>query len=409
MTMPRRLTAAALGSILAPGRTVFVEAATAEPLELAAMLAAEPELTRGVRFVGCPLPGINRFAWARHPEAVAEVFFPIAEGGAGAGRQVLRPLHYTDIYAYLRDVCPVDVAFLRLAPPDAAGNCSLGIVADFAPAILAKARLIVAEIATSMPSPPNGPSIPYDRIDWVLETDRPVPAFPPEGRDGAAMAAIARHAASLIRDGDTLQIGIGRVQGAILGALGSHRRLALHSGLLSDAVLDLVEAGAMTRPMTAGVAIGTRRLYDWLAHARQVTFAPVAVTHGTTSIAAVESFLSINSALEIDLLGQVNAETANGRRVSSVGGLVDYMRGARASPGGRSIIALPATARGVSRIVPRLGAPASAARADVDYVVTEHGVAALRYATSEERAEALIAIADPAARPALEAAWRDMR
>jgi 4-hydroxybutyrate CoA-transferase len=411
--MPGRLTADRLSGLLRPGTTVFVESASAEPLGIADFLAKDPTLTRGVRFVGGWLPGINRFDYARDPDAVMETFFPIRAfvASPGAGRQIVRPLHYTEIFTYLRDVCPVDVAFLQVAPPDGNGNCSLGIVAEFVPAILGKARVIVAEVSSAMPAPPLAPTIPYARLDWIVETDRPPPAFPVEDRDGGVADAIAGHVAPLIRDGDTLQVGLGRIQHAVLRRLKDHRDLALHSGLISDGVLDLIEAGAMPRPLVAAVGLGTRRLYDFLGHTRQVRFASVEEVHFTAALAAVDRFVSINSALEVDLFGQVNAEIANGRRVSGVGGLVDFMRGARASPGGRSILALPATARGdISRIVPRLGRTAlvSAARADLDYVVTEHGVAALRYGTIEERAQALIGIAAPIERDALASAWCSM-
>ncbi|MDB5362449.1 MAG: hypothetical protein JWO51_3746 [Rhodospirillales bacterium] len=411
--MPGRLTAETLRHLLRPGTTVFVESASAEPLGIAAMLAEDPALTRGVRFVGGWLPGINRFDYALDPDAVMEAFFPIRAfvKTPGAGRQIVRPLHYSEIFTYLRDVCPIDVAFLQVAPPDRDGNCSLGIVAEFVPAILGKAKTIVAEVSSAMPAPPLAVKIPYHRLGWVVETDRPPPEFPIDERDAAVAATIAKHVATLVRDGDTLQVGLGRIQHAVLRQLRDHRNLGLHSGLVSDGVLDLIEAGAMPRPLVAAVGLGTRRLYDFLGETRQVRFASVEDVHFTTALAAVDRFVSINSALEVDLFGQVNAEIADGRRVSGVGGLVDFMRGARASPGGRSILALPATARGgVSRIVARLapGASVSAARADLDYVVTEHGVAALRYGSVEERAEALIAIAAPSERGDLERVWRDM-
>jgi acyl-CoA hydrolase len=411
--MPGRLTVDRLRSLLRPGTTVFVESASAEPLGIAEFLTSDPSLTRGVRFVGGWLPGINRFDYALDPDAVMEAFFPIRSfvASPGAGRQIVRPLHYSEIFTYLCDVCPVDVAFLQVAPPDGDGNCSLGIVAEFVPAILDKARVIVAEVSSALPAPPLALKIPYQRLDWIVETDRPPPEFVPDDRDGTVADTIAGHVAGLIRDGDTLQIGLGRIQHAVLRRLHGHRNLGLHSGLASDGVLDLIQAGAMPRPLVCAVGLGTRRLYEFLGETRQFRFASVAEVHFISALAAVDRFVSINSALEVDLFGQVNAEIANGRRVSGVGGLVDFMRGAKASPGGRSILALPATARGgASRIVSRLapGAVVSAARADLDYVVTEHGAAALRYGSVEERAEALIAIAAPAERGALEQAWRDM-
>jgi 4-hydroxybutyrate CoA-transferase len=427
MPTPIRLDADDVPRLLRPGMTVFVEGSTAEPLPIAEALARAPEASAGVAYAGVLIPGINRFDYAGlHAEARAVAFFvgPAQRQSFAAGRVRLLPLHYSAQYAWLETVCPVDLALIQVAPPDAAGNCSLGAVADFAPAILGKAGRVVAEVNARMPSLPGAPSVPYARLDYVVETDRPLIEVADEGGGVGEIASIAENAAALIRDGDTVQIGIGRVQNTILARLADRRDIGFHSGMITDAVADLVRAGALTgarksrdrRRIVTGAAVGTQALYEFLRGegAGVVDIRPVSYTHAATVLAGIDDFVSINSALEVDLLGQVNCETVGGRQVSGVGGFVDFVRGARLSRGGRSIVAFGATAaRGtVSRIVARLGggvAVVSSLRSDTNYVVTEHGVAALRDKSVDERAEALIEIAAPQFRDELRQAWREMR
>ena len=220
---------------------------------------------------------------------------------------------------------------------------------------------------------------------------------------------IGQHVAGLIEDGDCIQVGIGKVPASVLAALHGHRDLGLHGGMVTDEVMDLHAAGALGA-MVCCTALGSR-VYDWTATRDDLRFAPVSYTHDVRVMAQIDRFVAINSVLAVDLFGQANVEMLRGRQVSGTGGLLDFVRGARLSRGGRSILALPSTGGGASRIVPRLDDThvVSLPRADADIVVTEHGVAHLRDKSIDERAEALIAIADPAARDALANAWDALR
>ena len=276
------------------------------------------------------------------------------------------------------------------------------------PAVLERAKLIVAEVNASMPRPRSSYELPYARLDYVALTDRPVLALP-----GASLSddvrQIGANVASLIEDGDTIQIGIGKVPAAVLAALHDRRNLGLHSGLVADQVADLYAAGVMRGRMVCTAAIGTRKVYDFAASCPDLAFAPVSHTHDPGVMAAIPNLVAINSVLAVDLMGEANAEMLDGRQVSGTGGLLDFVRGARLSRGGRSILALPSTAAGgkVSRIVPKLGERdiVSCPRADADIVVTEHGVARLRDRSLEERAEALIGVAAPGFREELAKGW----
>jgi 4-hydroxybutyrate CoA-transferase len=403
--MPTTITADRLPDLLRPGMTVFVQGASGEPTPLLQALAAAPAASARVHYVGCLIPGLNVIDPASfHPDARLTSFFvagDIAKSHA-AGRVRFLPLHYSGIWQYLSGL-PVDLALIQVTPPDDRGNCSLGVSVHFVPAVLERAKLIVAEINRAMPRPRSGFGVPYRRLDYVVETERPVLALP-SGSLSDDIRRIGANVASLIEDGDVIQIGIGRVPAAVLEALQDRRALGLHSGLVADQVADLHAAGVMGR-MVCTAAIGTAKVYDWARDCPDLAFAPVSHTHDLAVMAAIPNLVAINSVLSVDLTGQANAEMLDGRQVSGTGGLLDFVRGARASPGGRSILALPSTAAGgkISRIVPRLGERdiVSCPRADADIVVTEHGIARLRAKSLAERAEALIAIADPAFRDEL--------
>ena len=275
----------------------------------------------------------------------------------------------------------------------------------FVPAVLARAKVVAAEINAAMPRPRSSYEIPYARLDYAIETDRPLLALP-AGSLSEETRKIGANVASLIEDGDVIQIGIGKVPAAVLSALHDLRALGLHSGLVADQASPTCTPPAIMRDMVCTAAIGTAKVYDWAARCPDLTFAPVSHTHDLAAMAAIPRFVAINSVLSVDLTGQANAEMLDGRQVSGTGGLLDFVRGARASRGGRSILALPSTAAGgkLSRIVRRLGERdiVSCPRADADIVVTEHGIAHLRGKSVEERAEALIQIAAPAFRDQLE-------
>ena len=317
------------------------------------------------------------------------------------------PMQMRAVYDYLGR--GIDVALIQVAR-GRDGRLRLGPNVDFAGAALASAGFVLAELNEAFAAPAGCPLIDRERIDSLLVTNRPLYEFPPPTVDAGAIA-IGERVAGLIRDGDCIQTGIGAIPAAILLALKDKNDLGMHGGIIDDGGMALIRNGNVTganKPLdthrhVTGMAIGTRGLMDWLAGTPQVLFRGANYTHEMGVIRQLPGFVSVNSAVEVDLMGQVNAEYAGGRQISGTGGSVDFMRAARLSPGGRSIIAMNATARGgtASRIVPRVQV-VTALRTDVDIVVTEYGVAELRDRSLAERARALIAIAAPEFRGELE-------
>jgi 4-hydroxybutyrate CoA-transferase len=417
--MPEIIGPERVPDLLRPGMTVFVEGASGEPTALLEALAAAPEASDGVHFVGCRVPGVNRIDPASfHAGARLTSFFVFGDIARSyeTGKVRFLPLHYSAIFSYLAAL-PVDLALIQVTPPDADGLCSLGPSVHFVPAVLHRAKTVVAEVNAAMPRPAHSVLVPYERLDVVVETAHPL--VPLEtGPPSQQAQRIGQHVAGLVEDGDCIQVGIGKVAASVLAALHGHKDLGLHGGMVTDEVIDLHAAGALTgarKSIDRGVmvcctALGTR-VYDWAATRDDLRFAPVSHTHDVRVLAQIDRFVAINSGLAVDLFGQANVEMLRGRQVSGTGGLLDFVRGARLSRGGRSILALPSTAGGASRIVPRLDEAhvVSLPRADADIVVTEHGTAHLRDRSIDERAQALIRVADPAARDALANAWDALR
>jgi acyl-CoA hydrolase len=398
---------------LRPGLSVFVQGATGEPQGFVAALKADPERARGVSFTACLIPGINRFDYAAlHPEARLTTFMA-SDGWAEtvkAGRTRLVPLSYSQTAAEIA-AATFDLAVFQVTPPDAAGFCSFGVSADFPPLARRKAKRRIGIVNAAMHRPPRGETIPFDALDLVIDDDTP-PLGAPDADPSPALLAISQSVAALIPNGAAIQTGVGAAPAAILAALKDHKGLRIRSGMVTEGYRTLSEAGALAAGDAhhAGIAYGTPDFYRWITETDLCVFAPVTRTHGGVELAATPGFTAINSALEVDLFGQANLEWRSGRQVSGVGGAPDFAHGAMASPGGRSVIALPATAGAVSRLVPRLAAPTvSLARHETDLIVTEHGVAQLRGKSLHERAEAMIAIAGPEHRSALADAWRDFR
>ncbi len=414
--MPKSLSALELPGLLRPGLNVYAPGLAGESGLMVDALRSQPEASAGVRYVGVWLPGINRVDYAGlHADARSTAFFihPDLRASFDAGRIDFLPLSYFAVYAYLRDRAPIDLALLHVSPPGEDGHCSVGVANDFTPAILPRARVKAAHVNPRMPRTRGAATVAFDALDFVIEGAGPLLSDDP-GSD-PDFDAIGRHIADVLPDGATLEVGVGRVQ-SVLAAFTGKRNLALHTGAITTPVLRLVEAGAIAArddAVTTGVALGDDALYAFVADNPLVRFAPVGWTHDIGTLRAIERFVAINSVIEVDLLGQANAEMIGGRQVSSAGGITDFMRGARLSPGGFAIVALPSTARGgtVSRIVPDLadGAAVSVARGDMELVVTENGVADLRDKSVDERAAALIAVAAPQFRDALSASWRGRR
>jgi acyl-CoA hydrolase len=412
--MPRSLTATQVVDSLKPGMTVFLGGMSGESTALYQALQAQPEKAAGVRFVGALFPGINRSDYlSLHPEARQRAYFmlPGLRQGLADGRAELLPLDYPGIFRDLEQLPAIDLAVIQVSAPDAQGNCSLGISCDFQPAALARAAQRIAHLNPRMPYTLGSHPVRYQDLDGIFEAEQDLITYD-EGSPGAELRTLAGVVAGLVRDGDTLEFGVGKMQAAILSALSGHRRLRVWSGMASAPLLPLLDAGAITGTgaVNIGVALGGPALYRRTATDDSFYFRPVNETHDVRRIAAIDSFCAINSAVEVDLFGQVNADTIDGRLVAGVGGLPAFVAGALLSRSGRSIIAMPSTTEdGRSRIVGRLspGCLVAVPRQSADYVVTEHGVAALRGLGLAARAQALIRIAAPQHRDSLAAQWRD--
>ncbi|HEU0222605.1 MAG TPA: acetyl-CoA hydrolase/transferase C-terminal domain-containing protein, partial [Paracoccaceae bacterium] len=357
-------------------------------------------------FTGIFVPGLNRPGELMTAGFRVQTFFMMPEFAGQPDRVTFLPLCYRDILALLR-ASRIDAALLSLSPPDAAGLCSFGSVTDFMAELWPQIPVRIAHINPRLPRTRGCPGIPFAEVTAVLEGEEELPGSAP-GRDEVS-ERIGRHAAGLVPDGATLQCGLGRVPETALSMLGSHRGLKIHSGLIGDSALDLLEAGALAAgtPVTAGVAIGTRRLYDAIG-GEAFRFRPVSYTHSLRVLSGIERLVTINSAIEVDLVGQAYAEHTSRGYFSGPGGASDFAAGARA-PGSCRIVVLPSTGGHgkASRIIGpgEAAGPVSLGRFDIDFVVTEHGIADLRWKTHDQRAEALIALADPAHRARLQEAW----
>jgi|KBSSwiStaDraftv2_1062776.scaffolds.fasta_scaffold19961_3 acyl-CoA hydrolase len=319
-------------------------------------------------------------------------------------RLTVIPLHIAQIGPLIdQGLLPCDVAFIQVSPADAEGNHSLGLISDHVLNAVAKARLVIAEVNDQVPYT-LGATIPASKVDVAVQVSR-APVAAPGAKIGATDAAIAKIAAGYIQDGSTLQTGVGAMPDAILQLLSDRQDLGFHSGMMGDCVVDLIEAGVVTnarKPFDAGITItgaliGTQRLYGFADRNPKLGMRDYAYTHGEAVLTKLPKLVTINSAIEVDLTGQVNAEQSGAAYMGGTGGQVDFVRSGVRSEGGWSIIALPATAKGgaISRITAQLSGPVTTARTDVDVIVTEFGSAELRGRSLAERAKRLVAIAHP--------------
>jgi len=418
--VPKVINQAEFLGLFRPGMKVFIQGCTSEPPTLLEALVGAPQCSRDVEYLGVPLPGYNRFdPAALHREASMTTFFMTPELRRSPARNRIRfiPLNYSGIYRYLREMPDLDLMLVQSAPGDRDGQCSYGLTSEHAPGALQSAHKVVVEMNSAVPYTHCVPALPLERIDYIVESDRIPPQFPsPQLEDKAE--AVGRQAATIISDGDCLQIGIGRLQSAAMKAVRYHRDLGFHSGLISDETLDLVESGALTGArksrdngiIVAGAVFGTSRLHEF-ATDPSVRLHGVGYTHEVPIIASIANFVSINACMQVDLFGQVVADRINGRQISAPGGYGDFQRGARLSEGGRSVVLMTSTSADgtITNVVPGFpaGSVLTGVRADTDYIVTEHGVADLRHKDIDQKAAAIIAVAAPAFREGLERNWRD--
>jgi acyl-CoA hydrolase len=395
----------AAAELLRGARRVLLAGSASEPVGLCDTVEGDPDLWQGLILTGAFIPGVNNrdFTTLGRGTRVETIF---ATPGLEGPNVDHLPLHYSTFWHRLTRPGLIDAVVMTVPPPRADGTVGYGLTCDFAPAAIATGARLIGLVNPAMPDLPGAPRLPLTRFAALAEDTSPLPQMPIPGPD-ATFRAIAAQVLSLLRPDDTLQLGLGRLQTAILAALAQTPipDLACHAGMISDGVT----AATFPRGITTGVALGSHAFYRTLPDL-PLTQAPVGQTHAAATLAALPAFVSVNSVIEVDLTGQANGEWLSGRQISGQGGMVDFVRGARASHGGRSILALPSTARdGSSRIVPRLarGTPVTVTRADVDIVVTEHGAAHLREASLSERARRLAAIAAPDQRDSLMKAARD--
>ncbi len=323
------------------------------------------------------------------------------------GRADFTPVFLSEVPGLFKQgVLPIDVALISLSPPDEHGFCSFGVEVGSTKPAAESARIVIAEINRQMPRTLGDSFIHVSHLDHIVEVDYPIPEAPQGGSSKLHMR-VGEHIAEMIPDGATLQMGIGSIPDAVLKNLGSHKDLGIHSELFSDGVIDMFERGVITcarktfhpGKIVAGFLFGSKRLYEFIHNNPIIEMHPTDYVNDPFNIAQNEKMVAINSAIQIDLTGQVCADSIGTRFYSGVGGQIDFMRGAARSKGGLPIIAFLSTAKNdsISRIVPTLteGAGVVTTRNDVHYVVTEYGIAALHGKTVRERAKALIKIAHP--------------
>jgi acyl-CoA hydrolase len=393
------------------GDQVYIQCAAATPeVLLAALVARAPEL-RDVSIVHLHVEGPGPHLapeMAPHFRHRALFIGPNARRAVNEGRADFVPVFLSDVPAlFTTGALPLDAVFINVTPPDAHGFCSLGTSVEAMHAAIATAKTVIAQFNAAMPRTLGESFIHVSQIDLAVEVDEPVHEVP-RPAIGDLERRIGGFIADLIPDGATLQLGIGAIPAATATLLTGKRDLGIHTEMFTDAVVDLVEAGVVTGAAKArnkgkivtAFMMGTKALYDFVHDNPMVEMRAVDFTNDTHVIRSFTSMTAINSAIEVDLSGQVVADSIGYRMYSGVGGQMDFIRGAALAPGGRAIIALPATAGGdgsVSRITPALkeGAGVVTTRAHVRTVVTEFGVAELWGKSLRERAKALIAVAHP--------------
>jgi 4-hydroxybutyrate CoA-transferase len=419
----RAVTPAEAAALVKPGHRVFVHGAAATPSELLDAMCARTDL-EGVELYHLHTNGPAPFAEPAQAGRLrsnslftgAALRKPVEEGRAD-----FIPVFLSDIPALFRNATiPLDVAVLSLSPPDEHDNCTLGPSVDGAKAAAESAKVVIAVINRRMPRTHGNTVVPLAEVDAFVLADRPLWEVMPAPQTDVEHR-IGEIVAGLVEDGATLQMGIGGIPDAVLSRLGNKRDLGVHTEMFSDGLIPLIEGGVVTnrfkeihrgRTVTSFVS-GTHRLYDFVDDNPLVEFHPCDRTNDTSLIKSNPKAVAINSALEIDLTGQVCADSIGHRIFSGIGGQMDFVRGAALSPGGKAIIALPSTAAGgkLSRIVTTLkpGAGVVTTRGHVHWVATEHGVVNLHGMSLRQRAEALISIAHPDFRAELSREVRAIR
>ena len=395
---------------LCSGMRVYIQPGCAEPETLVEALIKRAPFVHDVEVVHLLTPGRADYVAPEmegHFRHNAMFIGSNVREAVNEGRADYTPVYLSDVEALFESgAMPLDVALIQVSPPDAHGFCSLGVGVDTTLTASRCAHYVVAQVNNQMPRTYGDTFIHVGQIDAFVESSRPLCELPPT-KINSLHVAIGRNVAGLIGDGSVLQTGIGAIPDAVLPFLMDRKDLGVHTELVTDGVIPLIEAGVITgarknfnpRKIILAFVLGTKKLFDFVDHNPIFEFRPSAYTNDPLQIARNDNMVAINSALEVDLTGQVCSDSIGTYFYSGIGGQVDFLRGAAHSTGGRPIIALPSAAKNgtISRIVATLspGAGVVTSRGLIRYVVTEYGVAYLHGKSIRERAKALIGIAHP--------------
>lgn len=396
-------------SIIKPGQNLYIHTAAATPYLLVEALTARASELQNISIYQMHTEGTAPYAEAEY-EGTFKVNSMFIGGNVRKAHQEGRanfiPCFLSEVPIMIRSgVIPVDVALVQVSLPDKHGYCSLGVSVDATKAAVDTAKIIIAQINPRMPRTHGDGLIHLSRFSRYVEIESELPEHPAHELTEVERK-IGFHVAGMIEDGATLQMGIGAIPDAVLSCLGHHKDLGVHTEMFSDGVIPLIESGVINNKfktkhkdyLVSGFMIGTRKLYDFADDNPMIRMLDIQYVNDTAVIRRMPKMTSINSAIEVDLTGQVCADSIGTIMYSGVGGQMDFIRGASLSPGGKPIIALPSTTgKGESKIVPLLkpGAGVVTTRAHVHYVVTEFGVADLYGKNLKERAQALIGVAHP--------------
>ncbi len=403
-------------SLIKSGDRVFIQSVAAAPQQLIKAMTARATELRDVEIVHIHTEGEAPYArpeYAKSFSTNAMFVAPNMRAAVAEGEADYIPVFLSEVPALFRkNILPLNVSLIQVSPPDKHGYCSLGVSVDASLAAVQTSEYVVAQVNPNMPRTHGDGIIHTSKIDFAVEVEDPIPEVPAHSLSDVEKA-IGRNCAGLVDDGATLQMGIGAIPDAVLAALVNHKDLGVHTEMFSDGIIHLIETGVITGrkkrihpgKVVSSFVMGTRRLYDFIDDNPMTVLLDVAYVNDTAVIRRNPRVTAINSAIEVDITGQVCADSIGTRQYSGVGGQMDFIRGASLSEGGKPIIALPSiTRKGESRIVSMLkpGASVVTTRSHVHFIVTEYGVANLYGKNLRQRARALINIAHPDYREKLE-------
>ena len=410
-------------SFIEPNQRVYVHPGCATPGVLLDAMCRIPSYIKNVEVIHLLTLGISPYSSPEMEGRFRHNALFIGKNlrkAVNEGRADFTPVFLGEIpHLFSRGILPIDIAFIHVSPPDKYGYCSFGVGVECTKPATEVAKIVIAQVNPNMPRTLGDSFIHIDKIDYLVEVDAPLSEFKKEAKNGSPkdeeiFRKIGRYIANLIEDGSTLQLGIGEIPEAVLTYLLDKSDLGIHTEMFSDGVMQLVEAGVLTNEkksihpgkIISSFVLGSRKLFDFIDNDPILEFHPSHYVNDPFVIAQNDKMVAINSAIEVDLTGQVCADSIGSHFYSGFGGQLDFIRGASRSKGGKPIIALSSTARGgkCSRIVPFLsqGAGVTTTRGDVHYVITEYGIADLYGKTIRQRAKALVDIAHPDFREELE-------